>query len=65
MKIPGRDKHPFHKVKIDDKLINKQIDDLAKRYGKLGLVDVATDKDMIMANFKELDSDDVVVEEGF
>ena len=65
LKIPGRDKHPFHKVKIDDKLISKQIDDLAKRYGKLGLVDVATEKDMIMANFKELDSNDVVVEEGF
>ena len=65
LKIPGRDKHAFHKVKIDDKLINKQIEDLAKRYGKLALVDTASEKDMIMSNFKELDTKDVVVEDGF
>lgn len=65
LKIPGRDKHTLHKVKVDNKLINKQIEDFAKRYGKLGLVDAASEKDMIMSNFKELDSNDVVVEEGF
>jgi trigger factor len=65
LKIPGRDKHQFHKVKVDDKLINKQIEDFAKRYGKLGLVDTASEKDMIMSSFKELDSNDVIVEEGF
>ena len=65
LKIPGRDKHAFHKVKVDDKLINKQIEDFAKRYGKLALVDNASEKDMIMSNFKELDTKDVVVEDGF
>ena len=65
LKLPGRDKHTFHKVKVDSKLIDKQVDDYAKRYGKLGLVDSASDKDMIMASFKELDADDNIVEAGF
>ncbi len=65
LKLPGRDKYVYHKVKINDKLINKQIEDFARRYGKLSLVDVAGEKDMIMVNFKELDNNGQIVEEGF
>jgi trigger factor len=65
LKLPGRDKHTFHKVKVDDKLIDKQIEDFAKRYGKLGVVDQSTEKDMILASFKELDKDGNLVDEGF
>ena len=65
LNLPGRDKYAYHKVKVDDKLINKQIEDFARRYGKLSLVDEAGEKDMIMASFKELDTNDQVVEEGF
>ncbi len=65
LNLPGRDKYVYHKVKVDDKLVNKQIEDFARRYGKLSLVDQADEKDMIMASFKELDTNDQVVEEGF
>ena len=65
LNLPGKDKYAYHKVKVDDKLINKQIEDFARRYGKLSLVDEAAEKDMIMASFKELDTNDQVVEEGF
>ena len=65
LNLPGKDKYAYHKVKVDDKLINKQIEDFARRYGKLSLVDEAAEKDMIMASFKELDTNDQIVEEGF
>jgi len=65
LNLPGRDKYVYHKVKVDDKLVNKQIEEFARRYGKLSLVDQADEKDMIMASFKELDTNDQVVEEGF
>jgi trigger factor len=65
LNLPGRDKYVYHKVKVDAKLINKQIEDFARRYGKLSLVDEAAEKDMIMATFKELDTNGQLVEEGF
>ena len=65
LKIPGRDKHTFFKVKIDEKLIDKQINDFAKRYGKLGIVDESSESDMIMASFSELDKDGNIVQDGF
>jgi len=65
LELPGKDKYTYHKLKIDDKLINKQIEDFAKRYGKLSSVEISEDKDMIMAEFNELDENDKIVEGGF
>ncbi len=65
LKLPGREKYVYHKVKIDDDLINKQVDDFARRYGKLSSTDVSEEKDMLMAAFTELDENDKPVEGGF
>ncbi len=65
LKLPGKDKYLYHKIKVDDKLINKQIEDFAKRYGKLSNIDEAGAKDMIMAHFKELDKNDEIISAGF
>lgn len=63
--LPGKDKHVYHKVKIDDDLVNKQVDDFARRYGKLSSTDKSEDKDMLMSSFTELDENDKPVEGGF
>tara|TARA_B100001093_G_scaffold515296_1_gene591325 strand:- start:2080 stop:3435 length:1356 start_codon:yes stop_codon:yes gene_type:complete len=63
--LPGKSKYTMYQPKIDDALVNKQINDFAKRYGKLISVDKAGDGDMIFANFKELDENGKVVKEGF
>tara|TARA_Y100001978_G_scaffold201650_1_gene220524 strand:+ start:916 stop:2313 length:1398 start_codon:yes stop_codon:yes gene_type:complete len=63
--LPGKLKYTMYQPKIDDSLINKQINDLAKRYGKLISVEKAGEGDMIFANFKELDEDGNVVADGF
>ena len=63
--LPGKSKYTMYQPKIDDALVNKQINDFAKRYGKLISVDQAGEGDMIFANFKELDENGKVVKEGF
>ena len=65
IKLSAKDKHTYHKVKVDKKLIDKQVDDFARRYGKLSSTDVSKEKDMIMAHFTELDENDKPVEGGF
>ena len=65
VKLTKRDKYTLNKVKIDDELIDKQVNDFAKRFGKLVSVDESIDKDMIMASFKELDENDKIKEDGF
>lgn len=65
LKLDAKSKFPFNKVKVDDQLVDKQIEDFAKRYGKLIPVDKSADKDMIWATFTQLDENDKVVDGGF
>jgi len=65
VKLSGKNKFTLNKVKVDDELIDKQINDYAKRYGKLVPVDKSEDKDMIWAKFTELDENDAALEGGF
>lgn len=53
--ISNKSKYDYVKVKVDADLITKQIDDLRRRYGKLVSSDTVGDKDMILAQFVELD----------
>ena len=63
--LPGRDKYTKYKLKVDEKLIKKQMTDFAKRYGKLVGVDSASESDMVISTFQELDDSGNVVEGGF
>jgi len=63
--LPGRLKYTKYQPKINEALIDKQIDDFARRYGKLTSVEKASERDMIMSNFKELDQSGNVVFDGF
>ena len=63
--LPGRLKYTKYQPKVNEALIDKQMDDFARRYGKLVSVEKAGERDMVMANFKELDEDGNIVQEGF
>lgn len=65
VKLTKKEKYTYNKVKVDAELIDKQVNDFAKRNGSLAVVDKSEDKDMIMASFKELDDKDKVLEGGF
>lgn len=59
-----KEKFDYVKVKVDDELIGKQIDDLRRRYGKLVASDKVGDSDMILAQFVELNDDETAKEGG-
>ncbi len=62
--LSGKNKYDYHKVKIDKKLVDKQIDDLRRRYGKLVSSDEVGASDMVMAQFVELNDDESIKEGG-
>lgn len=66
IKVPlsGKNKFDYSKVKVDDKLINQQIDDLRRRYGKLVSGEKVGDKDMVLGQFVELNEDESIKEGG-
>lgn len=55
---------PFYNVKVDEELVTKQMDDLARRYGKLVSAEVSEKTDMIFGKFEELDADHHLLEGG-
>ncbi len=53
--LSNKSKYDYVKVKIDAKLVDKQVEDLRRRYGKLISSNTVAEKDMILAQFVELD----------
>ena len=62
--LSAKNKFTYNKVKIDKKLIDQQVEDLQRRYGKLISGDEVGEKDMIVAQFVELNDDDSIKESG-
>lgn len=62
--LTAKSKFNYMKVKVDQKLIENQIEDLARRYGKLVSGDIVGEKDMILAQFVELNEDESIKEGG-
>jgi trigger factor len=62
--LNSKSNYDYFKVKIDDKLIDKQVEDLRRRYGKLVASDAVSEKDLVMAQFVELNEDGSIKEGG-
>ncbi len=62
--LNAKSKYDYIKVKVDAKLLDKQIEDLRRRYGKLTSADVVGENDMILAQFVELNEDGSIKEGG-
>ena len=62
--LNAKSKFDYVKVKIDAKLLDKQIDDLRRRYGKLISTDEVGETDMILGQFVELNEDESIKEGG-
>lgn len=45
----------YHTVRVDEKLVSQQIEDLQRRYGKLSSVETVGEKDLVLGTFTELD----------
>lgn len=64
LKLTNKSKYDYVQVKIDDKLVDQQIDDLRRRYGKMTSTDEVGETDMILAQFVELNEDGSIKEGG-
>lgn len=64
VKLNNKSNYDYFKVKIDDKLVDKQVEDLRRRYGKLVASDAVSEKDLVMAQFVELNEDGSIKEGG-
>ncbi len=54
----------YFKVKVDDKLIDRQSEDIRKRYGSLSEPSSSEENDMIVGTLVQLDSKDEILEGG-
>jgi trigger factor len=62
--LNAKSKFDYVKVKIDDKLVDKQLEDLRRRYGKLISADSVGENDLVLAQFVELNEDESIQEGG-
>lgn len=62
--LSGKNKYDYHTVKVDKKLIDQQINDLRRRYGKLVSSEEVGESDMVLAQFVELNDDESIKEGG-
>ncbi len=58
--ITKKDKFDFYKIKVEDKMLDEQINNIARRYGKMSEAKEAGDTDMLIGDFVELDESDEV-----
>jgi trigger factor len=59
-----KSKFDYFTVNVDNALINKQVEDLQRRYGKLTSVDSVNERDMVLGKFEELNEDGSINENG-
>ncbi len=64
LSLNAKSKYNYYKVKVDKKLVDQQIDDIRKRYGKLIPEEKVGETDMILGQFVELDESGAIKEGG-
>lgn len=62
--LSDKDKFDYYKVKIDDKILDEEVDNLRRRYGRLVPVDKITGNEIVSVNLIELDADNNHLEGG-
>jgi len=64
VKLTHKSKIKFYTIKVDDKMLNDQIGDLTRRYGKLEEVELSGEKDMLFGDLIELNEEGQIKEGG-
>jgi len=54
----------YNTVRVDEKLVSQQIEDIQRRYGKMMSADEAGEKDLVVGTFTELSADGTIKEGG-
>lgn len=64
LNLSNKSKFDYVKVKVDGELLDKQIDDLRRRYGKLVSGEKASETSLVLGQFVELNDDETIKEGG-
>lgn len=64
IKISKKDKVPYYDIKVDDKLLESYTDNYARKFGEFKDVEEAADKEMLSGNFKQLNEEGNILEDG-
>lgn len=62
--VTEKDKIPFYRIKVEDKVINEQVDNIAKRFGEFIPVEEVSGDELVVANLYQVDNDGNRIEEG-
>lgn len=60
----SQESFPYYKVRVDEEMVDQQVEDLKKRYGQLVEVEEVGEEDMVTGDFKELDENGNEKEDG-
>ncbi len=64
VEILKSDKVPYHTIRIDEAMIDKYVEEVSKRYGKIVPQEVAQANDMLFGDIVELDSSNQILPGG-
>ncbi len=62
--VTEKDKILFYTIKVDDKVVEESVNEVAKKFGELKPVEKASNDELIKGNLKEDIEDGVIVEEA-
>ena len=64
VKISKKDKLTYYNIKADEKLLDKYCNDIAKRYGTMGNMEISEEGDLVFCNIEQVDVAGNVMENG-
>ena len=64
VKISKKDKLTYYNIKADEKMLDQYCNDIAKRYGTMGNMEISEEGDLVFCNIEQVDVDGNVMENG-
>jgi len=64
VKITKKDKLNYYNIRANETLLNQYCNDIAKRYGKMGNIDISEEGDLVFCNIEQLDVDGELMKNG-
>lgn len=64
LKVNDKVKVPFYKITADKEMVDRYVEDYARRFGKMSYPEKVEDKSIVKADFIEVDKKEVPVENG-
>lgn len=64
VELTGKDKVPYYTIKVDEPQVDKYVEDVSRRYGKIVPQEVSESNDMLFGDLVELDANNEILPGG-